>query len=229
MTILGTVEIRDFDKGVIEAFGGELVEYVVDGSTRRAYAVEVPGITTNISLLDGKVPIYWSDPEEAYRQYKKPSFIVTRNDFTVAFDRKPWYGWVARGPSDDATKVTLPSGRVGYTKYDNQWRGDPFDITYDVKINTELRVEAARMHKHFFRHCRPLWWGLSVVDSKGDIREYDSGDFNISNSTEIAGFANRTAGYTISFTVRAELDHVDDMEAQAVLGVERSMYNYDPL
>ena len=32
MSILGTLQIRDFDKGVLEAFGGEIVDYVVDGT-----------------------------------------------------------------------------------------------------------------------------------------------------------------------------------------------------
>ena len=111
-TNFSTVGIRDFDLGVMTAFGGELVSYPVDGTTRQAYAVTVRDLTTDLAHLGGRVPIFWGAPDDPYQPFLLPSFVITRNSLEVAYSRAPWYGG-ERGPMPGASDVVLATGSGG--------------------------------------------------------------------------------------------------------------------
>ena len=227
MSVIGTLQLRDFDQGVVTTLGAEQVSYDVDGDARLMNVVDVSGVTTSFSDWDEKVPVYFSAPEDVYQQFKLPNFSIRRNDLSVAFDRKPWWGVAARGPADGASEV-LRGGVRGYDSYTTQWRGCPFDISYDIQIFARRQPTALKMLNHTLRNMRPPWFSLIVVDSKSEIRNYDAGDINISTSSELADMSDRTLGFTISFTVRGELDLVDDSTFNAALDFDTNYQNYDP-
>ena len=226
-TNFSSVGIRDFDLGVMQAFGGELVSYAVDGSTRQAYAVAVRDLTTDLTGLGGRVPIYWGAPDDAYQPFLLPSFVITRNNLEVAYSRAPWYGG-QRGPLPGANPVVLATGERGYDRYEQKWNAHPFDFSYDVKGFARLRTDATRMMMQVLRSCRPPWFALSVVDSVGETRLYDTGDMNISDTSELSDIAHRTASWTVSWTVRAEVDLCDAESFAPMRGVDLTMYNYSP-
>lgn len=217
MTLIGTVDLRDWDEGCMKTLGAEIAHYDVDGDTRAIYVCDVPGLESGFPEIDNKVPCQFQDPEDVYQPYKLPCFQFRQNDLTPAFDRHPWYTWVARGPTKDAQKITLEDGTVGYSKYDNQWRATQFDITYDCMVLARRRQEVLPMLTYALRHFIPPWFIFKVVDSKGDVREYDAGEVSVSNTSELADIAERTVGYTISFTVRAEVDLHDDRDFPAMV------------
>lgn len=227
-TVIGTVGPRDFDRGVVTTLGGEVVLFQVDGETRGIYAVAVDGVKSKISYVNDKVPIFFMFPEDVYQEFKKPSFVVRKGEMTPAFDRQEYFSWVARGPAAGAKLVTLPSGDKGYDKVVSQWRGNPFDITYDVQILGRLREEAECMLMHALRIFLPPSWPIRVVDSLGEVREYDAVELGVSDTSELADVADRTCGYTLSFVVRGEIDLVNPVESKTFLGAS-SLPKTDPL
>ena len=226
-TNFSTVGIRDFDLGVMTAFGGELVSYPVDGTTRQAYAVTVRDLTTDLAHLGGRVPIFWGAPDDPYQPFLLPSFVITRNSLEVAYSRAPWYGG-ERGPMPGASDVVLATGERGYSRYEQKWNAYPFDFAYDLKGFARLRTDATRMMMQVLRNCRPPWFALSVTESKGGVRLYDAGDMNISDTSELSDIAHRTASWTVSFTARAEIDLCDPEDFAPMRGADLTMYNYNP-
>ncbi len=228
MTIIGTVSLRDWDTGVPLTLEAEIATYPVDGEDRPIYVIRIPGVDSELAHLGGRVPVLFHTPEDAYQDFLLPCITIKRNDMTPAFDRHPWYTWVARGPAKGAKVVVLPDGRRGYDRYENQWRATQFDITYDVQVMARRQQESNLMLQYVLRHFLPPSFIFKVVDSMGDVREYDAVDVSVSETSELADIADRTVGWTISFTVRAEIDLHDPVEAPAVLGVDVTYARYRP-
>lgn len=216
--MFGTVELRSFDQGMVDTLGGELVSGEVDGSTRQWYCVDIPGVDSKLDYLEGKVPILVAFPEDVYQLYTLPSITVVRNDLNPAFDRASWWGKSGRAPAEGATPITLPSGESGYSHYETQLNGVPFDITYDVHLRGRRQAEALPLLLYVLKRFRPPWFSLRVVDSEGEIRFYDAGDISIGSGSELADIADRTIAFLLSLTVRAELDLDDTTVATAVTG-----------
>lgn len=217
MTVIGTLDFRDWDAGCMLTLGAEIVKYSVDGSLRSVYACDIGGIDSGFGEIDGKVPCHFVNPEDVYQKFTLPSFSFRRNDMVPAFNRQPWYQFVARGPAKDAKEVRLADGTVGYDRYENQFRAHPFDISYDCNIHARRKQDAAVMLKYALRHFLPPSFIFKVIDSKRDIRHYDAVDVNISNISELVDIADRVIGYTISFVARAEVDLYDDRIYPAML------------
>lgn len=211
MTILGTVDIRDFDLGCFVTLGSRLVTYLIDGEYRGQYVVDVAGINTQLSNFQNSVPVYFEEGEDTHVDYILPSFVFKKTSFVPAFERHPVAGTLARAPAKDAEPVIVDGRIIGYTRYDEQVRADPYDMSYDLTINARRMQENVMMVKHVMEKMRPPWFNLKVIDSLGDVREYDAGEVSYSNSSELADIADRVAAWTFSFTVRADIDTYDDI------------------
>jgi hypothetical protein len=229
-TAISTIGLRAFDAGVVLAFGAELVGYAVDGVTRQAYAVTVDGmpVANGIEALGGRVPVRWTTPDDPYQHHVLPSYIIKRNDMRPAYDRAAYFG-VQRAPALGALPVVLPTGERGYTQYETRRKPHPFDFSYDVQGFARHRSDTNAMLVHVLRRCKPPWFGLTVVDSHGDERRYDTGDFNISDVSELSDIAKRSVGFTLSWTVRGEIDLTEPEAVYAMTQVELAMYNYHPI
>lgn len=229
MTVIGTLNFRDWDEGCMKTLGAEIATYVVDGDSRQVYAVDVPGMESSVPLLDNKVPCHFINPEDVYQGFYLPSFNFRQSDMNPsAFERQPWYQWVARGPAKDAEKVVLPDGRVGYTKAENQFRANPMDISYDLIIAARRRNELNLMKMWAFRHFIPPSPMFKVVDSLGEVRQYDAVEMSYSDTSELADIADRMISCTISFTVRAEIDLYDEREYPAMLAANVTYHKFNP-
>jgi len=228
MTVIGTLTLRDWDAGVPLTLGAEVATYVIDGDTRKLNVVTVPGVRSGLTHLADRIPVVFFDPEDVYQDYLLPCFVIKCNDMTPAFDRQPWYQWVARGPAKDAQEVTLADGTKGYTRYENQWRPTPFDISYDVQVMGRRRQETNLMLMYALRHFIPPSFIFKVIDSLGDVREYDALEVSVSETSELADIADRTVAWTISFTVRAAIDLHDPVEMPAVQAIDVTYAHYRP-
>lgn len=228
MTVLGTLSIRDWDEGVWRTLGGEKTSYAVDGDTREIYTVAVPGVRSGLTHLNDRVPLHFSTPEEVYQPFLLPCYVAKLNDMTPAWERHPVYQWVGRGPAKGARKVVLPDGTEGYDRYENQWRAEQFDMSYEVQVLARRYQEGLLMLQYALRHFKPPWFAFTVIDSLGDVREYDAGEVSVSNASELADIADRTAAWTITFQVRAEIDLDDTVEMPAVQRVDVTYERYRP-
>ncbi len=220
MSVIGTVNIRDWDKGCYLTLDAEVVQYEEDGRVRGQYVVDVPGVNSGIEKYDNKVPVFFAAPEDAYQSFVLPCVIIKQNDLSPAFDRHPWYGWVGRAPAKGAEKITLEDGRTGYSRYVNQWRATQYDISYDVTIMARRRQVANLMLLYVQRRTMPPSFVFKLIDSIGDVREYDAVDVSISNTSDLLDISERVAGWTISFVVRGEIDLHDDREIAAAVDFE---------
>lgn len=218
-SLIGTLSFRDWDRGVFKTLGAEVAKITVDGRLRNVYALSVPGIDSGLSEIDGKVPMRFAYPEDAFGPYLLPCVLVRRNDMQPAFERKPWFGISARAPAPGAKQITLPDGRVGYDRYREQWRPVPFNINYDVVCMGRLQNEADLLLTYALRHIRPPGFVFKVIDSKGDVREYDAQEVSVSGASELADIADRTIAWSIAFTALAEVDLEDSQDYTSFTGV----------
>ena len=219
-TLYGTLWVDDFDRGVVTTLGGEIVSYSRDGEVRKAYAIDIDDYVSDFSELEGRVPVSFVNPTEVYRPHVLPCIVIRRSSMNPAFERKAWYGILGRKPAVGAVQKTVKNENnedvQGYDKYTYQWRATPFDIQYDVQAMCQAKYGAMNvglvMLKHVLKRFEPPWFRLTVVDSKGETRNYDAGDLTVENTSELADIANRLISHTISFTVRAELDLWKDFD-----------------
>jgi len=217
MTVIGTLDFRNWDEGCYLTFGGRLVEYPVDNSVRTNYVADVPRVNSGLERFENAIPMFFDSPEDPYQDYILPSIVFKQNDESPAFERQPWFSIAARGPSKDAVAVKDKDGKIiGYTKYATQLRADPYDFTYDVTLHARRKQELNMMKRWFSRIARPPWFVFKVIDSLGDVREYDAGELSLSNTSELADIAEREMSTTVSFTVRGEVDTYDDIESVAM-------------
>jgi hypothetical protein len=216
MTIIGTLDIRDFDIGCMLTIGAEVIYYSIDGSQRAQYVVDIPAINSDIARFQNKIPVFFDSPEDPFQDYILPSFVFETSSMNDAFDRQPYAGTVARAPAKDAVPIYTEYG-IGYSKYEDQIRPDPYDISFDLKIYAERKQEVKIMVGYVMKRMRAPWFNFKVVDSLGEVREYDAGELSYSNSSELADIADRTANWTMSFVVRAEIDTFDGVCSPAMI------------
>lgn len=217
MTINGKLEIRDWDRGCFLTFGTEVVMYSVDGAQRGQHVITVPGFDSGLEHLQNKVPVFFDSPEDPYQNFVLPCVVFKQNDLSPAFDRKPWYSWEGREGAPGQSLITLPDGQQGYARYEKQWRDTPFNISYDCTMMARRKQETNYMLQYALRKFIPPWFVFKVIDSIGDLREYDAGDMSISNVSELTDIAERLSGWTISFTVWGEISIHDDIEEPAMI------------
>lgn len=226
MAEFATVGLTDFDRGVVVSLGSELVDItVVEGTeeqVRQHYAISCPGLAEypdedNLPqelraiphFPDQYVPVFFMYPSDVFQPYILPCIVVRRGDLTPNFERAPWWGY-QRKPTSDATQiqVPLPNGDklTGYNKYVEKWNAIPWDISYEVQVLARLQLDAIPLLNCILKAVRPPWFSVAVYDDQGCKRLYDAGDISVSDVSELADIADRTIGWNISFTVRAELD-----------------------
>jgi hypothetical protein len=218
MPVIPTIGFAAYDVGVIRALGGKLIEINLGQpeGVRQAFAVTVPGVTTNMELYAPHVPVFFSTPEDVNQVYRLPCFVVKRRDPTPAFDRAPFYGF-DRVPAPDAKPVTaVINGRqvTGYDKYVTLSAAVPMNMGYDVQVNARSQRVGLQLLQYALSAFRPPYFTVGAIDSSGVERYYDAGEVSVSDNSELADIANRTISWSISFDVRGEIDlaaeHVED-------------------
>jgi len=212
MGAIGTVGLKDFDRGMILTLGSQLIDIQIDSDTRKAYALSVPSLTTDVPYYAPYVPVFFTIPEDVFQQFRLPCVVVRRNDLTPAFERSPYYGY-QRTVAPDAKKVMIQSGGkvlTGYNKYVSAPLPTPFDISYDIQVYARTQNTGIPLLMSVLKVCRPPFFSVAVFDSLGDKRLYDAGEVSVSDGSELADIADRTISWTISFSIRGELD----LEAQ---------------
>lgn len=216
MSIIGTVDLRDVDLACFTTIDATVATYTIDGDVRGQYVVDIDRLDSGIERFDGKVPVYIDSSEDTHQDFVLPCFVFKRNSMTPAFDRHPYACTVARAPARDATPIYDGDEIVGYSSYVNQVRADQYDFSFDLNIYARRGASSNLLVGHVMNRFRPPWFSFKVIDSIGDVREYDAGDVSYSNMSELADIADRTVAWTCSFTARVEIDTFDDIASPAM-------------
>jgi hypothetical protein len=220
------LSIRDFDRGVVETLGGELVDLEIDGQTRQAYAVKVPnlyeypdseGFTEDLRPLPayptGYVPIFFMHPEEVFQPFILPCIVVRRSDFTPNFSRAPYWNY-CRVPAPDANPIYVEiGGKIvqGWDKYITREGDRPYDIGYEVHTMARLMNDELRIFTQVLKITRDHWFSVFVKNSTGESGSYRAGPVSISDQSELVDVSDRTLSHMIGFDVWAFLTLSDDV------------------
>jgi hypothetical protein len=208
----GDVWIRDFDQGMITSLGGAL-NCVGDFHVVNVQNVSPPPPTGGISF-EG-IPIYFALPDDTIDPKVIPSFVVRRDDITVAMSR--WHPgnqqYNIPAPSSHQVSITHPiTGAViatGHDAYEDKAQAIPFDILYTIQIRARyrnnLRVEAMQMLRHTMKRFPP-YTTIYVRDSENELRSYTAFMESPSALDTKPDVAGRETNFNISIRVEAELD-----------------------
>lgn len=238
-TANGTVELRDFDVGVMNTLVGPYTQInVTDGSKGVPVGVYVAGIP-GLCPPDGYpgVPIIFAYPDDSVKTDVYPSIIVRRDDISPAKERWEPSGLQYRGPGEGALRVsvTLPNGQVlqGYDRSELRAQAEPFDIMYTISAKARFRGTTQRNNANaLFKHLLktfPPYGQIVVTDSLGDLRGYDAFNESITNIDEATDIQNRVLGYAITLRVEAELDLEEPETYRTVTGSTGANLNLTPL
>lgn len=200
----GQVFIEDFDVGIATTMGAELVDHVRDGETAKVYAIRIEGLNGPDSY-GGLVPVFMSDPEDAYERNELPQIIISRG--SISPDMQRWHpgGHEYQIPAAMAELRPGPGGRLMPNLVEKKRWTIPYEISYDVHLRGRLRRQADLMLRHALR----FYWArgqVFVIDSVGSERGYYAFQESIENLAEVSDVADRLHGHTISLRVEGELD-----------------------
>lgn len=218
----GQVFIEDFDVGIATTMGGELIGVEFGGEVVQVYAARVDGVT-GPDKYQGLVPIFQSDPEDAYQQNLLPQIVISRGSITPQNERWHPGGHEYLAPSGSATLKTVDGGSIP-ARRERKWWTLPYEISYDIHVRARERIPADRLLRHVGRY----FWSygqVHLLDSEGEPRGYYAFMESVENLSEIADVADRLQGHTFSLRVEGELDfqepHIVPSQALINTTIER--------
>ena len=208
----GQVFIEDFDIGLAETIGCELVSVELDGESADVYALRIPNVTCP-DEYHGLVPVFMTDPEDAYNANLLPQIVLSRGSIQTAMSR--WYGGGREYmvPAHGAKEIASSGGSKGPSMVEVKAWTLPFDLSYDVHLRARLRVQADLM----LRAVGRILWAYGQVylkDSEGDQRGYYAFVDSFENLSEISDVSERLHGHTIPVRVEGELDFFEPVLAR---------------
>lgn len=218
----GEVHIRDFDRGVVETFGGRVV-YAEDCAWNGNYfLLNAPGITPPPGMPG--VPVNFSLPEDTNDVFIFPSVVIVRDDIAPATNRFRPGALQYRVPAYGALPAQTQWGykkATGYNKMAEQGAAVPYDISYTINVYAYRRgntpgagngnkANANALLEHVLRWYQP-YTGIDVYDNLGDRRVYFATTEAASPLDEAANIGERIIGWAIPLIVEAELDLLPEL------------------
>ena len=213
----GEVHLRDFDKGVVETFGGRVVHKDDCEWNGNYFLLDVPGITPPPGMPG--VPVNFSFPEDTNDVFVYPSVVIVRDDISPANNRYHPGTRQYRVPAPGALQAQAQWGcrtATGYNRMADRVAAVPYDISYTINIYAYRRGDtpgavhgvkgnANALLEYVLRWYQP-YTGIDVYDSVGDRRVYFATVDAASPLDDVANIAERTIGWSIAMTLEAELD-----------------------
>lgn len=213
----GSVEISDFDLGMIYTMGGQLVDnaFWIIGGKNLVHSAKYPGI-----------PIVFEISDDLYREYELPIVVLRREDIAAAMRR--WHPGTLqyRAPAPGAREIVV-NGKKGYDKYIQAPQAVPYDITYSVLLQARNRggnrggpiSDAQAMLAYMQRRFQP-YCCVYVPDSDytktGVLRTYQAFAEGYSPQSQVVDTLGRIIGYETSVRVEGALDINDPYITSAV-------------
>lgn len=198
----GIVTIRDFDRGVVETLGAQVIDdhYYIVGLAEYDPPPGTPGI-----------PVVFAHPEEVFRTHRTPVIEVRRDDINPAMSR--WHPGMTtyQVPSYGANPIRSPlpnDTRTSWDRQDVMQQSTPFDILYTISIQARQRqfMAAANQLLAYVLNVYQPYGGVYVTDSIGDVRSYEAFLESIAPADNVPEVGERNIGFALSLRVEAELD-----------------------
>lgn len=209
----GTVFLENFDIGLVETFGAELVDIELDGEMVQDYALRVSGVEGPLEY-NGMIPVVFQSPEEVYQNYYLPHIAVFRSSVVPANQRWHPGGREYLIPAASARQIPGADGQLHPNRMEMKHYCNPYDITYDMHLRARRRQPVDLMLRYICQYYPP-YGVLFCVDSEGATRGYDAFQESIDNLDEVADISERVIGHTLSIRVEAELDFQDPFIVKA--------------
>lgn len=219
-TFYGTMFLRNYDQGLIETLGAELIEVIRDGERSRAYALDLRGMRCiGPDSYNGKIPVMFGTPDPTMEPYALPIVIVKRGDPVPDWVRWEPGGSAYKLPADGSAEVSVVTNTAGdtvsgYDKYETRKKEVPFNIPYDIELRSKKQWQKATMLQHALKKLFPR--SLFVKDTAGNERTYAFDLEGTTNADDLADIADRTLTQVVSITVLAGLDIRDPLVWTAV-------------
>lgn len=226
----GEVHLRDFDQGVVETFGGVIVN-TDDPSCEwngNYFLLNVAGVKAPPGMPG--VPVNFSFPEDTNDVFIYPSVVIVREDISPAMNRYQPGTIQYRVPSLGAIPTEGQWGGKtfqGFNRMAERRSAVPYDISYTVNVYAYRRGDtpgaiqgvkgnANALLEYVLRWYQP-YTAIDVYDNLGDRRVYFATVDAASPLDDVANIAERTIGWSISMTVEAELDLTPETNSPTVL------------
>lgn len=210
------VFLYDYDRGLAETIGGELIESEIDGETTQEYALRVPAVK-GPPEYKGLIPIFMGEPEPAYAEHLIPQIVIARGSIDPDMQRWHNQGFEYRVAGPNATMIPVPGsgGRSIPSEVETKPYAFPFNINYDLHLRARHRRQADRMLKAV---GKILWaYGqLRFKDDTGCERGYYAFVESIQALNEVIDVTDRLQGHTFSLRVEAELDFRDPIVQKTI-------------
>lgn len=226
-TPTGDVWIRDFDKGIVETMGATVVgsRYYIDvqGIVPPPFPNDWEEATQREQVMPG-VPVKFASPDDRVIDFVLPCIVVRRESWEVSLERWPSIHLKYQAPADGAQATQVirgynPDGTQntidGYDKYEVQYSGFPYDITYLISVlahGENAESDAQKMLKKVMKAYKPRGSVVYVTDSLGAQRQYDAWAEGPSDLKEVLDIVDRQGGYSLSIKVLGEVDLEDPFE-----------------
>lgn len=211
----GSVFVDDFDVGLAETLGSELVTRTIDGEAVQEYALLCDGVT-GPPEYDGLVPVFMGEPEPAYAEQLLPQIVIIRSSIEPDMARWHAQGFEYQVAALDAVDNDVPGSETkNPSKIEIKRYAFPFTIPYDVHLRTRHQVTSDRLLKKVGK----VFWAYGQIrlrDSEGHERGYYAFMETISSLNEVLDVTDRLKGYTLSLRTEAELDFRDPAVARTV-------------
>ena len=229
--MIGTVWISDFDRGMIETLGAELVDYTIDDGIRQQFAInfrwyKVREIRGNPEFRDfavngpvvfeGKVPVYFIAGSPPFNPKYYPCILVRRETPEAAMQNggQAWGVEHRRPATGDVATVTYPDGttRTGPRYVEFKAPAVPHQISYEIDIRARgdsAHQVATQMYRAISRVLEPPGCSVFITDSAGDRRSYDAFIESVSSSLDMLDLTARDIRWTISVMIHGEIDFMD--------------------
>jgi hypothetical protein len=199
----GDVDLRSFDQGMIESLGARIVG--------ERYYINIDGVEPPPG--DPGIPVHFMYPEDFYANFRFPSFVITRDDISIAAQRLHPFTQKYRAAPSSANYVPVQTAAGPRTIPDRmglQEAGTPYDLTYTINIWNSLRGgpgrrSANQMLNHVLR-IWPVYGQVYVRDSLGVQRSYEAFNEGIVNLDDVAGILERVIQFAVTIRVEAEYD-----------------------
>lgn len=213
----GTVWIRNFDQGVFDTMGAIANPVTQKATGIPCYSLNIPGIH------NGAIPVFFAQPEQAFRAAIYPCATVNRDEFTPAMHRWMGVGQIEYKAGVSGTQAVI-NGREGFLVKESKVQAIPFDFTYTISAFDRYETGAQLILQKLLRIFQPVGT-LAVLDSLGLQRTYASYlEGAVASLKEIIDPVNKVNGYAITIRVEGELDLADPIVTQAVSGFDLFMH-----
>lgn len=230
----GEVHLRDFDRGVVETFGGQIVHAEDCEWNGNYFLLNVPGITPPPGMPG--VPVNFAFPEDTNDVFIFPSVVIVRDDISPATNRFHPGANQYRVPANGALLVQAQWGNktaIGYNKMAERGAAIPYDISYTIYIyayrrgdtpgaGQGIKSNANALLEHVLRWYQP-YTAIDVYDSVGDRRVYFANTESASSLDEAANIGERIIGWTVSMTVEAELDLTPELSHPTATSLDMTL------